>query len=229
MAKHSDRVGMFSSHRGKKVRNGMIAVGALGFTLFIANGATAPDPAPTSYEAMSLSNSKPDAPQVEAPIAAPFTVPMALTDADEVETLSKGDADVQQDAKAFQETSEYQQAVVLAQEAAVAYSTYSATSGTADEWVQSIPSLAPQLAAALQAEADAQWPEMSERKESATATAQAQSVKLIRSEDRNTHLVLAVTALQKTSREGVPGEASVSYRVTVERGDDGKWVVVDLR
>lgn len=229
MAKHSLRIGMFSTHRGRVVRNVLIAVGTASFLGLLVSGAKSPPADPDAYEAAVVMEEAPKGSGVAAPIAEPFAVQAAVIDDGlAANDGSKDAADAEEKRKKLLESAEYQSAVGLVQKVAGAYGTFSADTPP-DEWVDSIPSLSPELDAALREEAAEQWVPLKDREESAVATPSAQSVKLVRAESGGTKLILAVTVTQDRTVDGVKGVTVASYQVTVEAQEGGAWLVTDIR
>lgn len=253
MAKSSNRVGLFSSQRGRSVKKWLWVAGALALGGIFANGIISPTPddsvAEEQQELSFTSDQVTEDPDVAAPIARPFGTPLvggeeeagsgdifgtdvggpnSGTDEDPPsDDDDDGDDDEETATDRLQRGETYQSAVTLTQQFAEAYGTYS-TEESAEEWVESLPGLDTSARESLLASAEARWPEMEDREVSSEAAVAAQSVTPIYSRNGGEDIQLSVTVTKETMYEGDEGFAAESYAVTLERDSsspDG-WIIV---
>lgn len=251
MARSSQRVGMFSSKRGRSAKKVLYALGFVGMALFFGNGLLS-DPAeqPTTdseYESLSWGSSDENESTVTAPIARPFARPLAggVAQADSgdiygnaverpaddsaapADTNSDAPSDDESDAEELQRSEAYQSAVQVTLGFAEAFGTYTHEQ-TAQDWVGALPDLSSTAEERLLASAEETWPKLEDRAVSSEASADTQSVTPIYSREGGARLQLSVTVTKETTFEGEPSYAMQSYAVTLERqpGSSGGWEVV---
>lgn len=250
MARSSNRVGMFSSNRGRTAKKVLIALASVVGVLFFGNALLAGpvEDTPTDYSA-SFDMGEEDTPVVAAPIARPFALPVVggaeegsggdiygnavaspsdpADPAEATEGVEDGGTDDDGATDRLQRADSYQSAVTLTQDFAAAYGTYSPEL-TAEEWVGSLPGLEESAKARLLVSAEAVWPQMEDRQSSSQATVAAQSVTPVYSRDGGATIQLSVTVTKDTSYEGVEGYQTDAYAVTLERATDAPegWIVV---
>lgn len=254
MAKSSNRVGLFSTNRGRAARAVLIVVVTAALALFLVSGMfSSDDQVSTDDESVAdgWGGSEPTGPAVAAPIARPFALPVVggVADADTGDiygqalskgddssddvTTGEGDEDASSDGKEsatdeLQRASSYQSAVTLTQDFAEAYGTYSADQSAA-QWVKSLPGMSSDLRDTVAADAADAWPDMVDRRVSSKAAVVAQSVDPIFSRDGGRLVQLSVTVRKAHSFENQKSVQTYSYAVTLERaagGAHGGWVVV---
>lgn len=252
MAKSSNRVGMFSSQRGRVAKKTLWLVGTFAVVAFFVNGLLSPPPEDSTAEeqqSIGFETEGSQNPEVTAPIARPFGTPVVGgaedagsgdifgTDVDDSDNNAPGvpseeesDDDNDEDETAtdrLQRGESYQSAVTLTQQFAEAYGTYS-TDVSATEWAESLPGLDQAAREDLLSSAEAAWPELESREASSEATVAAQSVTPIYSREGGENIQLAVTVTKETTYEGEDGFATESYAVTLDRdtsSSDG-WIIV---
>lgn len=250
MARSSNRVGMFTSTRGRVVKRILFTLTGIVAVLFFGNAILAgppedPESESIDYGAAFNTGEKKD-PVVAAPISRPFAFPIVggaeevqggdiygnAVDApeDSANPLSTDDADSPGEETAtdeLQEADSYQAAVTLTQEFATAYTTYSPEQ-TPQEWVDSLPELEKTAKSQLLESAKTTWPQLKDRKSSSKGTVMAQSVTPIYSRDGGGTIQLSVTVTKETSYEEKAGHETASYAVTLKRasGSSSEWIVV---
>lgn len=251
MARSSNRVGMFSTNRGRTVKKGLKALGAAVVVVTLWNVFTAEprteDNSPTT--SIVASDDDDDAPTVAAPIARPFALPIAggvdqvssgdiygsalsepedPGDPTESPEGSDGNEDEGEEATdKLQRSDEYQSAVTLTKKFAEAYGTHSPKQG-AQGWVDSLPGMEPKAEARLLKSAKSEWPQLVDRKSSSKAEVVSESVTPIYSRDRGERIQLSVSVMKETSYEGREGFRSEAYAVTLVKSSDERdgWAVV---
>lgn len=250
MARSSNRVGMFTSTRGRVVKRILFTLTGIVGVLFFGNAIFAGPPEDPESESVDYSaafdTTEKKNPTVAAPISRPFALPI-VGGAEEVQggdiygnavdtpddpsnTMPTEGVDTPGDETAtdeLQEADSYQSAVTLTQKFATAYTTYSPEQ-TPQEWVDSLPGLETTAKARLLESAETTWPQMADRKSSSKGTVMAQSVKPIYSRDGGGTIQLSVTVMKETSHEEKPGHETASYAVTLKRASDSssEWIVV---
>lgn len=254
MARSSNRVSMFSSNRGRVVKRFLVAAAIVTTVLFFGNAILAgppEDPETTDYSASYDTGAEDETSVVAAPISRPFALPIvggadmvqggdiygnavdAPQDPSDPTSVTGADTDTPTDEEdeaatdQLQKADSYQSAVTLTQDFATAYTTYSPEL-TAQEWVDSLPSLEETAKAKLLESAEGTWPQLADRKSSSKGSVAAQSVTPIYSRDGGATIQLSVTVHKETSYEGATGHQTDSYAVTLERDSDSsaKWIVV---
>lgn len=251
MARSSNRVGLFTSNRGRVAKKFLFVLAALATVLFFGNAMLAgppEDPESTEYSS-SFDMGEEKSPVVAAPLAQPFALPIVggadsekggdiygnSVDAPDDPSLddsapADGTEEEEGATEELQKADSYQSAVNLTQNFAVAYATYSPDQ-TAQEWVDSLPGLEKTAKAKLLKSAESTWPKLADRKSSSKATVAAQSVTPIYSRDGGATIQLSVTVTKETSYEGTSGSQADSYAVTLERatGSADGWIVVAVQ
>lgn len=248
MARSSNRVGLFSSHRGRAVKKGLIVVGATSMALFIGNGMLGGgevDSGDTTETTTAfVGDEEPKEPAVAAPISRPFEVPVeggvqdveggdiygeAVEQSDSSTSPDGGEDESEDATDELQRSATYSSAVALTTKFAEAYGTHSFDQ-TAQEWVDSLPGLSPAAKTKLLVSAKDAWPDVADRRASSTATPVAESIAPIYSRDGGATVQLAVRVTKKTSYEGKAGYASDSYAITLKRaaGSSDGWTVVSV-
>lgn len=220
MTKSSDRVGIFSSNRGRAARTVLITAGVAALIMFFGRGMTA-DPDQTSAENQSTLTvtTEEKVPNIAAPQARPFA---ALTD----EGPSEGE-DQEEVEGALRETPHYQEAVQDVQAFVAAYGTYD-SAGSPEDWVEGLPAMSDEFAESVSLAAQDQWPALADRSASAETTPEAESIRPVTSSAGGETLVLSIKTSQESSYEGKSSYASRTFLVTVVRMGD-KWVVDGVR
>lgn len=254
MARSSNRVGMFTSNRGRVAKKVLIAAMFITMVLFFGNAMLAPPPedADTAdYSANYDSGLKKKTSVVAAPISRPFALPIvggadqeqggdiygnaveAPADPSDPSSATGADSGSESDSSdeaatdQLQKADSYQSAVTLTQDFATAYTTYSPEQSP-QEWVDSLPALEKTAKARLLETAKATWPRLADRKSSSKGTVVAQSVTPIYSREGGATIQLSVTVNKQTSYEGTEGHQTDSYAVTLKRDADSakEWIVV---
>lgn len=253
MARSSNRVGMFSSNRGRMAKRWLIAFASLGLVLFFGNAmfAEPSEQSDSQQTYASFDTEESDTPTVAAPIAEPFARPIP-GGVEEVQsgdiygndveheddpldpTAADGEANENSEESGdsatdeLQRTDSYQSAVTFTQKFASAYGTYSPAEQSAQEWVDSLPGLESSAKERLLGSVEGVWSDLVEREVSSEATAVSQSVEPIWSRDGGSSMQLSVSVTKETSFEGDQGFETTGYVVTLERSSDvsSGWMVV---
>lgn len=240
MSRSSNRVGMFTSTRGRKIKLALFLVGGAAVVLFFLNGLLAgpQDSTTSSTDVAGEDKGTSSAPKVEAPVAQLAQSKKQLgegasntsgdifgTDAESDDAESDGDEASAEDQ--FKASEAYGDAVTLTTKFANAYGTYDSRK-SAEDWVASLPSVSDDLKSKLSDQAKGQWEEMKDRKVSSQASVADKSVKPMASHDHGQRVEMAVTVTKKVSIEGKDSTRSQTYVVTLSRAD-GSWAVSNVR
>lgn len=250
MARSSNRVGLFTSHRGRVAKKFLIIGATCLIVLFFGNGILA-DPSDesdsTDYEVSSYDEGTKKTSTIAAPIARPFALPLPGS-AEEVDGGDIYGNDVDDDSPldedpnsvtGFEDDSQETdggsedetatdklqkadsyQSAVTLTQDFVAAYTTYSPDETPQDWVDSLPSLEKTAKAKLLKSAEERWPGMRDRRLSSKGAVDSQSVTPIYSRDGGGTIQLSVTANKEISYEGDSWYQTDSYAVTLKRAPD---------
>lgn len=249
MARSSNRVSAFTSHRGRKTKKVLIMLAVATTVLFFTNalrGGSEGDVPREERSSRALAEDQEETePDVAAPIPRPFALPVqggpqdvesgdvygeALDNSDDSPGAGSDDEeDEEEDAtEELKQSDSYRSAVQVTTEFAEAYGTHSYRDDP-EEWVESLPHLEKSAKASLLKSVKSTWPELVYRKSSSKASAVAQSVTPIYSREGGAKIQLSVQVTKQTSYEGDSAYSADAYAVTLEQASSGKgWVVIDV-
>lgn len=247
MARSSNRVGVFTSHRGRKVKKVLLWGAVVVTLLFFGNGLRggSGDDVPRAERQQEMLGGQQEEkdPTVAAPISRPFALPIPggaqevdsgdvygqAVDRpvdDESETSGTSEDDEDDATDELQRSDSYRSAVQATTKFAEAYGTHSYEQ-TPEEWVESLPGLDAKAEKSLLESAKVKWPELVDRKSSSKASTVAQSITPIYSRDGGATIQLSVRVSKTTSHEGEAGYSADSYAVTLKQASSGSdWVIV---
>lgn len=241
MGASSNRIGIFASHRGRRLRTVLIAgtVAALTFALFSAGITTDEEVAEAEAEraqrAAAPVTENPESTVVVAPKARPFAVPVAgAVDGNGAPQTGSGSGDsggaeatpLPGEEEDQVPDADYQAAVQVVTRFAGAYGSYDPAIQSADEWAEAVPGVTGPLRGMLADHARGVWPDLRERGWSGAATPVAQSVTPIYVRDDGS-MQLAVSVTVEHRVKDVVRWRSESYAVTLKTDPDSKdgWVI----
>lgn len=244
MSKSSNRVRLFNTTRGRRlvkhfIIGGVALLGGL-LTIFMLI------PSPAQVDSATAFGQDKSGPKnsVDAPLGRPFALPLdtgmkgvAVSDLNgvvpglmdqRIEKLSgkqQNNTSTSDGIESAGEAEGYQDAVNLFEKFVVAYGTYSPAEQSAQEWVDSLPSLEKSVKTSIMQSVETDWEELALEKTSSTATFNRQSFKDVYYSQDGSELVFTGSV---NKRDGLGVESTKSYMISMKRVD-GSWSVTSIK